>query len=285
MSYNDDARVSEIVRIMEKLFGKRVLMYDESFVRKSILNRCGRVKCGTISDYLSYITSNFAEVEALLQTLVNTYTEFFRNPLVYAYLEKWVLPKLIDGKADGNELRIWSAGCSTGQEPYSIAMILDEYNSLAAKKIRYRIFATDISKAVLKAARKGEYSEDMIQNMAVKRLKRFFEKKGDTYKICPRLKENIIFALYDLHDKSSNSPQESIYGDFDLVLCSNLLFYYKAEYQQSILQKLIKSVSQKGFIITGEAERYLLSESSRLSPVVNMMPIFQKTKNEVQYEV
>lgn len=285
MSSNDDARVSEIVRIMEKLFGEKVLMYDESFVRKSILNRCGRVKCGTISNYLSYISESCAEAEALLQTLVNTYTEFFRNPLVYAYLEKWVLPKLIDGKADGNELRIWSAGCSTGQEPYSVAMLLDEYNASAAKKIRYRIFATDISKSALRAAKKGEYTEDMIQNITVKRLNGFFKENGGIYKIHTRLKKSVSFSTYDLNDKLSVSPQESIYGDFDLVLCNNLLFYYKAEYQHNILQKLIKSVSENGFLITGETERYLLSESSRLRPVVNMMPIFQKTKNEVQYEV
>lgn len=125
----------------------------------------------------------------------------------------------------------------------------------------------------------------MIQNISFKRLKAFFEKNAKTYVICPQLKKHVSSTTYNLHDKLSNSPQESIYGDFDLVLCNNLLFYYKAEHQQYILQKLIKSVSENGFIITGEVEKYLLSESKKLYPVVCVVPIFQKTKNEVQYEI
>lgn len=82
---------------------------------------------------MSYISSNFAEAEALLQTLEITYTEFFRNPLIYAYLEKWILPRLANEKSDGNELRIWATGCSSGQEPYSIAMLLEEYNASVTK--------------------------------------------------------------------------------------------------------------------------------------------------------
>ena len=186
------------------------------------------------------------------------------------------MPRLIENKPQNGELRIWSAGCSTGQEAYSLAMLLENINASKQKKTRYRIIATDISQDALLAAGKGEYNEREIQRVRVKDLKEFFVKSGETYTVCDRLKQHVSFSFYDLLDSRSFCPQESIFGSFDLVLCCNLLFYYKPNYQRSILKKLKNSVAENGYLITGETESHTAAKYCDLIPVSPPSTIFKQ---------
>jgi chemotaxis methyl-accepting protein methylase len=271
--------LSEIVRIIKNICELDISQYDDAFLLRTAEKRFAVTEAENISDYIKYLSCNSDEADILLQSLSITHTEFFRNPLTFAHLEQWILPRLLEDKAENNELRIWSAGCSSGQEAYSIAMLIESINSKKQKKNRYRIIATDICESALIDARIGEYREKDIGNIRVKDLNEFFERSGEIYKVRDRLKHHISFSSYDLLDNQSSYPQESIFGNFDLVVCSNMLFYYKMEYQYSILQKLINSMAGKGYLITGEAERQTVEKLKGLYLVVPPSPIFKQRRN------
>jgi chemotaxis methyl-accepting protein methylase len=218
------------------------------------------------------------EVSTLLESMNITYTEFFRNPLTFAHLEQWILPSLLEEKSENNELRIWSAGCSAGQEAYSIAMLIENIHACRARECRYRIIATDISESALVQARKAEYNERDIQKIRIKDLNEFFIRSGESYTICDRLKQHVGFHTYDLLDHRSSYPQESIFGNFDLVVCSNLLFYYKPEYQQVIVNKLMNSMDKQGFLLAGEAERQIFKKFKGLYQVAPPSPIYKQRR-------
>jgi chemotaxis methyl-accepting protein methylase len=269
---------NELILSLQSFFGLDISKYDISFLKQVVEKRLAITETKNFSDYIQYLSNNATEAATLFQSFNITYTEFFRNPLTFAHLEQWILPRLMEEKSDNNELRIWSAGCSSGQEVYSIAMLIESINSKKQIKKRYRIIATDISESVLHEAIKGEYNEKDIQMIRVKDLKDFFVKSGEKYIVCDRLKQHVSFSVYDLLDNRSACPQESIFGNFDLVVCSNMLFYYKPVYQHSIVKKLIYSMDEQGYLITGEAEMQIVAKFKGLCLVVPPSPIFKQRR-------
>lgn len=193
----------------------------------------------------------------MIDSLTISYSEFFRNTLTFAVLEKIVLPSIILKKKRANQkvIRIWSSACAAGQEPFSLAMILEELQIGSSEEITYRIFATDQCESLVNEARKGQFSADALNNLSFKRVKQWFTKNGNTYSIKPELKKNIEFSVYNLLDEQLRCPPASIFGDFDMVLCANLLFYYKKESIKIILEKVGSSLANGGYLITGQTER------------------------------
>lgn len=270
--------LNQVIQVMSKTYGRDISMYDECFVEKSIKKRWIAVGVKTYSGYFEYLLQNSVEGEALFSSLNNTYSEFFRNPLVFALMEQLIIPKIIEEKS-GKEIRVWSAGCASGQEAYSIAMLLDNHGASVKEKIHFRVFATDISQEVLAAAREGVYNFGTVQNVKLKYLDKYFIKKGETYRISSRLKECVSFSIYDLLDKRSANPWESIYGDFDLVFCSNLLFYYRPEFRQFIMEKVTRSTALNGYLVTGEAERAFVEKIAGLIGLAPPASVFQRKRH------
>ena len=274
------ADIIQTIRRTEDLDLSRL---DDSFLLQMIKRRCELIPISDISTYPARLEQDGAERQLLLLSLNNNFTEFFRNSLTFAHLEHWVLPNLIDRIPQGRELRIWSAGCSTGQEPYSLAILLENLCEKRQQPFRYRIFATDISATALAAASTGEYAQEAVQNIRLKDLNCFFSYANGCYAVSERLKNHISFSYYDLVDPLSSNPKESIFGNFDLILCSNVLLYYNAASQRLILQKLINSMVDSGYLITGEAERSITGRCSAVSAVCPPSSIYRK-KTEVRYE-
>ncbi len=267
---------NKLIEIVKIVYGLDISKYDDSFLTQSIQKRIAATQTNTISEYMEFVSSTPDEATILLRSLNITHTEFFRNSLSFAHLEQWILPSILAGKSENSELRIWSAGCSSGQEAYSLAMLVENIHMKKTRQLRYRIIATDISESSLLQGLKGEYSEHDIQRIRVKDLKEFFIKTGDTYTVCDLLKNHVNFSAYDLLDNRSSYPQESIFGNFDLVVCSNMLFYYKPNLQHDIVKKLINSMDKGGFLITGEAERQAIGNFSELYQVVPPSPIYKQ---------
>jgi chemotaxis methyl-accepting protein methylase len=136
--------------------------------------------------------------------------------------------------------------------------LLEELKNGDSGKLDYCIFATDQNESQVNEARRGEYSAYALNNLSLKRVNRWFTSHGDTYIVSPELKVNIDFARFDLFSESLSSPPESIFGDFDLVLCANLLFYYKKEYREAILGKAGNCLAEGGLLVVGETEREIL---------------------------
>ena len=250
--------------------------YNNDFVYRVIQERCNAIGMVSISEYALYLPCDRREAEILYEHLNINYTDFFRDALLFAQLQDLVLPELIAGKAKESELRIWSAGCSSGQEPYSVAMIIEEYFKANNSTPHYRIIATDRSERQLDIAIKGRYSEESIRNIKVKFVDEYFLKNGNTYQINHSLSKNIDFTFYDLMERGSLFPRESIYGNFDLVMCCNVLFYYQKKYQEFLIKKLIRSVKNGGYLIVGNAEKHLAKKYGSLKATCESSCIFQK---------
>jgi len=249
--------------------------YDELFLNKTLKNRIIGVHCKSEHEYFEYLKQNLAEAKEFISSLSVNYTDFFRNSLTFSILEKIVLPKIIFSKVKQkqHEIRIWSAACAAGQEAYSLAILLKELTS--DLDVNFRIFATDQSDEQIAIASKGEYSFDELQHLTVSRLNNWFEKTKEVYRIKHELKNYIEFSTFDLLSPEFSSPPGSIFGDFDLIMCANLLFYYKPEYQKVMLEKLKMSLSEKGYLVTGETEREILTRNCFIETFPNAA-IFKK---------
>lgn len=268
---------SQISDILIQHQGVDIRKYDDVFLRKTILNRIRETKCISGEDYLKYFQEISGESANLLKSLQINYSEFFRNSLTFAAIEHIVFPNLI-GKlkiAKSHEIRIWSAACAGGQEPYSIAIIAEELRQIYKNAFKYRIFATDQNEDQINFAKEGIYKEFSINNLIIRRLMDWFRIDENLFIVKDELKENIDFSVFDLFDIELNHPIESIFGDFDIVFCANLLFYFNQKNQRIILKKVGDSLAKGGFLISGESERDILLKNGFIE-IIPKSAIFQK---------
>jgi len=256
-------RVTSIPQLILQTRGIDISKYEEVFLTKTVRLRMKNTYCDSESAYYAYLEQSHMEGELLLDSLKVSYTEFFRNVLTFSVLEKIILPSLILKMTNShrNEIRIWTAACASGQETYSLAMLLQEALTGHQDKINFRIFATDQSVAQIQEAQTGQYPESALNGLSLKRANQWFTKMGETYSVKPELKENIDFSVFDLLGDQYSCPPASIFGDFDLIVCANLLFYYKPDYQKKIIHKTRNCLSSNGYLITGETERDILIHS------------------------
>lgn len=271
--------LSAIIETVGRVVGEDLSLYDAAFLARSLDKRL--IVTGTTHTlaYLDYLIGHPAEAEAFYRSLNITYSEFFRNPLAFALLEQLIVPGLCEAKeaAGTAELRAWSAGCAAGQEAYSLGMLLEDAIATRGNRIMFRIFATDRSEAGLMTARQGAYDAATMQNVRLRHLRDYFTQQGDTYIVASRLRNRLDFSTYDLFDQRSVSPPASIFGGFDLVLCSNLLIYYRADIQDGIMNKLRRALAPHGYLVTGEAERGIVERINGFRAVAPPATVFQKT--------
>lgn len=268
---------AKIIQFINKNYGLDISMYDDSFLEKTIKCRMAAASCETDAEYLYVIANSPEETTVLLDQLGNSYSEFFRNPLTFAYLEQVIFPMLFEKKkiTKEKEVRIWSAACASGQEAYSLAILCDELTENVPGKLSYRIFATDINPEELANARNGIYPPASLNKVTHKRLQTYFTPEDDSFRIAPSLGNCIDFSVFDLLSSHCFCPPASIYGNFDLIFCSNLLFYFKPEFRKHILSKTFHCLSPTGYLVTGESEREIVKKSD-FREVFAHSAIFQK---------
>ena len=269
-----------ICDVMKRMYGRDITLYDEVFLVKSIDRRLEETGIKTVAAYVETLSGNNGEAEALYRSLNITYSEFFRNALTFSLLEQIVLPSLVEAKkrAGRGEIRIWSSACAAGQEAYSIAILLDELRAAWGDAVAFRIFATDISESELTTAREGVYDFAAVHNVSLKHIRDCFTQRGEHFMILPRLKELVQFSTYDLLDERSVCPPASIYGDFDLVFCGNLLLYYRSDVRRLILDKLWRALSPEGYFVVGEAEREIVANNQGFRAIAPPAAIFQSLR-------
>jgi chemotaxis methyl-accepting protein methylase len=261
-----------IIRAMAGSHGFDISRYEDAFLRTTISRRLAASGSTTLATYGEYLVNSASEAGRLLRSLRIDHSEFFRNPLTFTVIEQLVLPALVEkNKKSGGEIRVWSAGCAGGQEAWSLAILLGEL----AGPVPYRIFATDLSDPDV--ARAGVYSAEAVGNVRTRHLTRYFSRQGESFSIVPRLRERVDFSAYDLLDSSSASPAASIYGGFDIILCCNVLFYYRPEARQRILDKVSRALSPGGYFVTGEAEKAMVAGHREFRAVLQPAAVFQTT--------
>ncbi len=273
-----EAALNEIAALLLRHHNRDIKPFTETFLMKSVARRMAAKALDSLDDYILSLANESIEAETLINSLNIGFSEFFRDPLVFALLGQFLLPGIVaDNKnADHSEIRIWSAGCAAGQEAFSVALLLEHLLVGCEKQFSYRIIATDMSEKSLVRARRGQYSADEIKNIPLKFIDKYFLRQGESYQVVEYLKGKIDFSIYDLLDTSSICPPISIFGDFDLILCCNLLLYYRPASRQAMLKKLRRCLAPRGYLACGETERAIVEELGWFCPVAPPAAVFRK---------
>ena len=268
--------VDRLIGLLGRTPAQDVSAFDRTFLARC-LAKCQEVAgAPTPADYLGRLGDDAAEARAFLASLHIGTSEFFRNSLTFAVLEHLVLPRLVGDLSARAALRVWCAGCSSGEEPYSVAILLDELLAGSGGATSCHIFATDSCEAGVVAAREGVYDARAVQNLRRKHLEAYFTRAGDSFTVIPRLRDRVDFSTHHLLDAGTHSPPASIYGDFNLILCCNLLIYYRPEFRQRIIEKLLSCLAPRGYLVLGETERAMVEQFGSLRAVAPPAPVFQK---------
>jgi chemotaxis protein methyltransferase CheR len=267
-----DDYLSDLIEMLRVIYGKSIDLYESTFLLNVINAHMNKLAQCTPTEYYTILKNTPVEANKLFKSLNITYSVFFRDVVSFSVLEYILLPRLIK---DRKKLRIWVAGCSSGQEAYSVALLLRE---LSDAPKRFRIFATDYSEDELRAAEKGMYYADALQNMQLKYLDKYFENEGSFYFIQPSVKEMVEFSNFDILDERLNCPPSSIYGSFDMVFCSNILFYYNSNVRKVIIQKMYNALAVGGYFVTSDSEKDMIMNYKGLEYYMTPLPIFRKSR-------
>ncbi|MDO1450669.1 CheR family methyltransferase [Rhodocytophaga aerolata] len=242
---------STLIAVLDLLKSKLPLDFSD-YKRATIFRRIRkRMAHHGVSDskaYLQMLSNNPIELEALAQDFLISVTSFFRDREAFELLERDVIPAIMNGE---EEVKIWVAGCATGEEAYSIAILVQEHLDQTKKKKEVKIFATDLDKTALAVASKGVYPESIAGEVLKKRLDRYFIHQDQTYRIKPELRKMLIFAPHNL---GKNPP----YANMDLISCRNLLIYMNKDLQEKIFSMLHFGLKKGGFLFLGASENTTL---------------------------
>ncbi len=221
------------------------------------------------NDYLNYLEAHSEEFHYLFNSILINVTSFFRDPSTWDYLKQEVIPRIIADKPnDDAAIRVWSAGCSSGEEAYTLAILLAEALGEKQFRARVKIYATDCDEEALAQARQASYDAKAVQAIPEVWRDKYFELIGDRYVFRHNLRRSVIFGCHDL-------IQDAPISRIDLLTCRNTLMYFNAEAQARILNKLYFSLDNKGFLFLGRAEM-LLTHSNLFRPIDLPNRIFTK---------
>lgn len=257
--------------------------YHPAMLARRIRHRLTDLNCKDFNDYLFHVKSDPAEIDQLLDVITINVSRFFRDTLTFELLADRILPAIVLEKVrqKDHSLRIWSAGCAMGEEPYSIAILIHELLRKEGLLMNLHIFATDIDTKILEGAGKAVYPLSSVENTKYRLLTRYFTPAGECFRLIPEIRDRVTFSLYDMLDKKHTVPPESIFGNFDLVLCRNLLIYFNTEYQDVIFAKLYHSLAPNGYLSLGEAESPTLKYQRYFIRITDFCPVYKKRQEKV----
>jgi len=244
---NENAYLKYILELLYKTKGVDFAHYKMSTIKRRTLRRMLINKTKALKEYADLLNENESEIDVLYQDLLINVTEFFRDTEAFTTLKKTVLPQLLSNKNPGDTLRIWVAACATGEEVYSIAMLMLEIQGKKTDRIPFQIFATDLSEQAIKEARTGEYSSQQIKNISSSRLQKFFTKTKDIYSVTKALRDVCTFAP---HNILSDPP----FSRMDLITCRNLLIYFAIPAQKKVISTFYHALNEHGMLMLGKSE-------------------------------
>lgn len=254
---NMDNDFKPILDYLSQTYGFDFSSHRMSTLEREIGSRMSVLNLEAAPAYIRVLEDSADEVTTLIDCLTVNVSRFFRNPLTFEHLARRTLPAIVakKTKASDRSLRVWSAGCSRGEEPYSIAILINEIMEKENKAFDLNIFATDINTKVLETVEAGAYQFDQIKNVKHGWIHKYFTRSDDTYVLSPKIRNMVHFSFYNMIDAKTYVPPESVFGNFDLVLCRNLVIYFKAERQAIIFEKLFNALAPDGYLVLGEAEK------------------------------
>lgn len=251
-------------------------IYNDTFIKKIVEVRLDILRLNNQEQYLELLFSDKDEQTKFARQMFVAHSRFFRTPLYFEYLKTILLPKIIGIKKKNNDpLRIWSAGCAAGEEAYSIAITVNDAMK-SEKKIPIYLIATDISEKLIEKAETGYYPSDKMGNTKHKYLKTYFAKERKGYIVSDELKQQVVFAKYDLSSPKSSFPSESIFGSFDIIFCRNVLIYFNSKHVDNVVYKFHKAMDKTAWLFLGRTEKLPNKYAKIFSPVAEGINIYKK---------
>ncbi len=241
---------------MKKIFillraqtGHDLSQYKPSTIHRRIERRMAVHQIESIDRYVKYVQQTPAEVDALFRDLLIGVTSFFRDPEAFKALEEQIIPKLYAGKPSSAVIRIWTPGCSTGEEAYSLAILLAERQEAMKQSVKVQVFATDIDSRAIAAARAGLYPASVAADISPERLARFFtaQPDGSAYRIHKGIRDMVVFSEQDV-------IKDPPFSKLDLISCRNLLIYMGAELHKKVFPLFHHALNPDGFLFLGTSE-------------------------------
>jgi len=249
-----------------------------SMIERRVRKRLSATRTKDCSEYLRFVQKQADELDNLIDVLTINVSRFFRDTLTFEYIAARALPAIVFGKKGflNHSIRVWSAGCAMGEEPYSMAILIHEFLEKESLDFQVNIFATDIDGKILKKAQNATYPFESIKDTKYQLLKKYFTSEGESFLLIPEIRKMVSFSAYDMLDKKSYAPPESIFGNFDIVFCRNVLIYFDTKHQDKIFDKLYRSLSKNGYLVLGEAEIPSIKYQRRFKKVNECCHIYQK---------
>ena len=244
----------EASQTLRKLFillrdrtGNDFALYKENTIYRRIERRMNMHQIEHVRQYLRFVLANPHELDTLFQELLIGVTSFFRDPQALEVLLQKGLPSLMEGKPEGTTLRLWVAGCSTGEEAYSLAILLREYLKQQNRRMTVQIFASDLDSRAIETARAGLYPIGVAGDITPERLHRFFTKEDSSYRVKKEIRDLVVFAT---HNILTDAP----FTKLDLLSCRNLLIYLEAKAQHKLLPLFHYALKPNGLLFLGSSE-------------------------------
>ncbi len=241
----DDLR--QIIAMLRHAGGINFAEYKEHTLKRRIMRRMVLLRIERLEDYVSFLRQNNAELAALQQDMLINVTNFFREPQAFNALKKTAFPAIIAGTAASAPIRLWVPGCSTGEEAYSLAMVLLEYLAENNVDRRIQIFATDINESVIDRARVGIYPKTIAGDISPARLSRFFVEVDQGYQVSKIIRDLCVFARQDI-------GQDPPISRVDLVSCRNVMIYFGPALHKRIFPIFHYALNPNGFLLLGASE-------------------------------
>ena len=244
---NNNPDLKNIIQYLHKKKNVDFSHYKMNTIKRRIQRRMLINKSKTLKDYGDLLAKDTNEADLLYQDLLINVTSFFRDPDAFSLLKSTILPKLLKSKESGETLRIWVAACATGEEVYTIAMLLLEIKEETKIDIPFQIFASDLSTEAIRAARIGEYTTEQISNLSPERAERFFTKSKNKYRIARSLRDICVFAPH-------NILRDPPFSRIDFISCRNMLIYMDITAQKKVMSTFHYALNDGGCLMLGKSE-------------------------------
>ncbi len=242
--------------------------YKKGTLLRRIQRRMGLNNIRSLEEYLYFLREHKNEIHQLYKDLLIGVTNFFREPETFETMETEVVQPLVENKDSDNAIRLWIPGCASGEEAYTLNILLHEEIERQKKNIDVQIFATDIDEEAITRARNGFYPQSIASDISATRLKQFFKKENDHYRVNKTLRESIVFAVQNL---LTDPP----FSNIDLISCRNVLIYMESSVQTKLFQLFHFALRDNGYLVLGNSES-IGRHTNLFEPVAREKRIFRK---------
>ena len=263
-----DTTLDSLLEFVRETRGFDFTGYKRSTIQRRVAKRMAAVGAERYDDYVDYLELHAEEFAELFNALLINTTGFFRDPQTWEYLATEVVPQLLATPGPDESLRVWCAGCASGEEPYTVAMVLARVMGDSAFRERVKIYATDVDEEALDQARHGAYLPRQIEDVPHDALERFFERTDQRYVFRKDLRRCVIFGRNDL-------VQDAPISRIDLLVCRNTLMYFTAETQTQILRRFHFGLDDGGYLLLGKSEM-LITHTDLFAPIELKRRVFRK---------